>query len=478
MTSSAPARSTARDDRRPSSMRGEVADADRCRARGARSGRSPGTRRRAARATRRPASRRGRRRRRRSGRPSGSYSWRSSLTSVVLPAPFSPTIGDHRAGGQVEADVVEHQPVGARVGERHVLEADAVRQPVGRRPSARAVDRRGVVLEPGEPPRAVEPDAAQEAELADRRADVLRQPAAGDEHEHDVAGGRVEPVADEHDRADVAAAEHRPRQRVPHRRPPPRRGDRRVPRSHAARGARATRSIADAGDAHLLARRRGGAEHEQVAGQAVVLRRRAPRARRSTAGRHVDGQHGRQRRTATSSTSAGWIEHQQHDRDAEPQDPAERREQRHEQVVEREDLVAQHRQPVEVLGPLVVLDGGDRRLQPATCASSAMVDPVAEPALHAVPTDLQEPGRRRRTRRGRARPAHDRGPVVVEHAVGEQLQPQREQRVGQRREQRQQRTRRAAAAARRGSRACTSATATAARAAGRVSASAAQARTS
>ena len=34
--------------------------------------------------------------------------------------------GHHRAGGQVERHVLEHEPVGARVGERHVLERDAV----------------------------------------------------------------------------------------------------------------------------------------------------------------------------------------------------------------------------------------------------------------------------------------------------------------------------------------------------------------
>jgi hypothetical protein len=32
-------------------------------------------------------------------------------------------------------------------------------------------------------------------------------------------------------------------------------------------------------------------------------------------------------------------------------------------VVEYEDLVAQHRQAVQVLGPLVMLDGRDRGLQ-------------------------------------------------------------------------------------------------------------------
>ena len=49
------------------------------------------------------------------------------------------------------------------------------------------VEGRCVVLEPGEATRAVEPDAAQEPDLADGRADVLRQPAPRREHEQHVA---------------------------------------------------------------------------------------------------------------------------------------------------------------------------------------------------------------------------------------------------------------------------------------------------
>ena len=48
--------------------------------------------------------------RRRGSRPAvGSYSFASSLTSVVLPAPFSPTMATTAPAGSVERHVVEHQ---------------------------------------------------------------------------------------------------------------------------------------------------------------------------------------------------------------------------------------------------------------------------------------------------------------------------------------------------------------------------------
>ena len=109
--------------RRPSAARRR---GRRCAARGTRSGRSPGTRRPAARATRRPASRA-------SGVSStkiapgvGSYIFASSFTSVVLPAPFSPTMATTAPAGSVSDTSSSTTRDGARVGERHVIEADAV----------------------------------------------------------------------------------------------------------------------------------------------------------------------------------------------------------------------------------------------------------------------------------------------------------------------------------------------------------------
>ena len=187
-TSSAPARSTAADDRRLVVEARHVADADGL----------PGAELEAEevlegagqprRATRRPASAP-------SGMPStriapdvGSYSLASSFTSVVLPAPFSPTMATTAPAGRSSDHVVEHEPLGAGIGERDVLEADAVGA-AGPAPADRRVrdQRRRVVLEPGQPLRAVHPDAAQEADLADRRADVRRQPRAGRQHQQHVA---------------------------------------------------------------------------------------------------------------------------------------------------------------------------------------------------------------------------------------------------------------------------------------------------
>ena len=107
----------------------------------------------------------------------GRYMPASSLTSVVLPAPFSPTTATTEPAGSVHVDVVEREPVGARVAERDVLEADAVGEPVGRRGRRPLVVRGHVVLEPRQPQRRVEPDAAEEAELADGLGDVLRRAA-------------------------------------------------------------------------------------------------------------------------------------------------------------------------------------------------------------------------------------------------------------------------------------------------------------
>ena len=74
---------------------------------------------------------------------------------------------DDRAGRQVERHVVEHEPVGAGVAEGHVVEPDAAGEPVRRRAVGAGVRRGGVVLQPHQPARRVEPDAAQEPELTD-----------------------------------------------------------------------------------------------------------------------------------------------------------------------------------------------------------------------------------------------------------------------------------------------------------------------
>ena len=58
----------------------------------------------------------------------------------------------------------------------------------GSRQIARRRDRGGVILQPREPARAVHPESAQESDLADRGADVGRQPRARGQHQQHLAG--------------------------------------------------------------------------------------------------------------------------------------------------------------------------------------------------------------------------------------------------------------------------------------------------
>ena len=145
-----------------------------------------------------------------------------------------------------------------------------------------------------------------------------------------------------------------------------------------------------------------------------------------------------------------------------------RREQRHEQVVEREHLVAQHREPVEVLGPLVVLDRRDRRLQRGDVRFERDRDLVAEAALHAREHDARGTTWRSPTAPGRARPAsrasgrRGRRPT---RRRGTSATARSARRAARRTPS--SRTRAAGRAARRGSRASPCARATAGRGAGR-----------
>ena len=295
-------------------------------------------------------------------------------------------------------------------------------------------ERRGVVLEPGEAPRAVHPEAAQESDLADRRADVRGQARAGGEHQQHVARRRAEARRHEHDRADVGRRRRPPRPAcatAPSPSGPPTTGA--YPRSHASRRC-ADQAVADAGDAHFLARRRRRRDREEVAGQAVGLRG-------ALLGGALDGgpprrrEHGRQREDGEQHERR-MDRRQQRDRHAEPQDPAAGREQRHVHVIEHEHLIAQHREPIEVVGALVVRDGRDRRLQPGDVRFERDRHLVAEAPLHARADRAQEPRRRGRHAEADGRRAHEAGPLL-EHALAEQHQPQREQRIGQRGELRQ-----------------------------------------
>ena len=192
--------------------------------------------------------------------------------------------------------------------------------------------------------------------------------------------------------------------------------------------------LADAGDPHFLPGRGGGGGHEQVLGQPVglgaalfsgALDARPPR-RGQHRGQGEQGKH----------DQGGMDRHQQPDGDAEAQDPPTGGEQRHVHVIEHEDLVAQDREPVEVVGPLLVGDGRHRRLQPRDVGLEGDGDLVTEATLHASADRAQEP------RGGGGQAEADGGgdeqaAVALERARAEQLQPQRQERVGQRGEQRQ-----------------------------------------
>ena len=115
----------------------------------------------------------------------------------------------------------------------------------------------------------------------------------------------------------------------------------------------------------------------------------------------------------------------------EPEDPAHGREERQEEMVEREHLVAQHGQPVEELGSLVVLDRRHRRLQLGDVGLECDADPVAEAALKAVEQHAQVPGAGRGD--GQAGGGdEDAGPIAVGDAVGQHPQPERQEHVRQR----------------------------------------------
>jgi hypothetical protein len=147
------------------------------------------------------------------------------------------------------------------------------------------------------------------------------------------------------------------------------------------------------------------------------------------------GEHGRQRKHGEQRESRVDRD-EQGDRHGEPQDPPGGGKHRHIHVIEHEHLIAQHREPVEKFGPLLVGDGGHRRLQPGHMGFERDRDLVAEAALHAGADRAQQPrGRGGDAERDRG-DAHDPR-VPPEHAFAEQLEPPGQQGVRQGREPRQ-----------------------------------------
>ncbi len=230
------------------------------------------------------------------------------------------------------------------------------------------------------------------------------------------------------DRAHVRETEQGPRQRVPQRGEDSRRRHRLVPLVPGFAPV-ASELRTETVHAQLLARRRGRAEQEEMLGQPVVRRHGLldPALHARSPGR---GDHDRDREEREEHEDRA-DRHEQEQCHHQPDDPADGREQRHEQVVEREHLIAQHREPVEILGSFVVLDGGDRRLQGRDVRFERDGDLVAETPLRPVEHDLEEPCCRRGCREPEGGD-DDAAVVMVVEAVGEELQPQRDQRVGQR----------------------------------------------
>ena len=120
---------------------------------------------------------------------------------------------------------------------------------------------------------------------------------------------------------------------------------------------------------------------------------------------------------------------QQYHRDGKPQDPSERGKQRHVHVVEHEDLVAEHRQPIEIVRQLLVRDRHDRSLESRDVRLECDRNLVAKATLPARAYRAQEPGRGSREAKPNRRALHHPR-TMFEHALTKQHQPQSDQRVG------------------------------------------------
>ena len=270
--------------------------------------------------------------------------------------------GDHRAGLQIQADIVEHAALRARIGEGHVLEADALRRaapaPAHRR--ARPATRRSPRARPGAASRRARSRAGSRSRPPWRRC----TPTAASPRPAPAAhcpGVACEPE-ETNTTAPTYAAPKIAHASVCHSALPQRAAATGpYQRSHASRRSATSRSPMPVTRTSLPGRRRGGRHRTGAAPAgwpARPLLGGALHARPPRGGEHRRQREHRQQRQRRVNR------HQQRHRHAEPQDPAAGGEQRHVHVVEHEDLVAQHREPVEVFGAFVMLDRGHRRLQP------------------------------------------------------------------------------------------------------------------
>jgi hypothetical protein len=105
-------------------------------------------------------------------------------------------------------------------------------------------------------------------------------------------------------------------------------------------------------------------------------------------------------------------------------------------MVEHEHLISQHGEPIEIVGTFVMGNGRDRGLQAGDVRFEGNRHLVAKAPLHPGADRSQEPRGRCRQAETDGRQAHEAG-LVLEHALPEEHEPERDQRVGQRRKLRQ-----------------------------------------
>src|SRR5215510_10432490 len=95
-------------------------------------------------------------------------------------------------------------------------------------------------------------------------------------------------------------------------------------------------------------------------------------------------------------------------------------------MVEDEHLVAEHSEAVEVIRTLMMGDGDDRRLEMGHMRLEGDGDFVAKATLDAGADGAEEPCGGGRCREADSSDA-DEASLVLEHALAEQLKPQRQQ---------------------------------------------------
>ena len=92
-------------------------------------------------------------------------------------------------------------------------------------------------------------------------------------------------------------------------------------------------------------------------------------------------------------------------------------------MIEHEHLIAQHREAIEIVGPLVMRDRRDRGLQARDVRFERDRHAIAEPPLHAGADDAEEPGGGGGHADADRGGLDERGPLF-DHALTEQHQPQ------------------------------------------------------